>query len=208
MIKHLIFDFDGTISDSYPHFMDIFHRLAQKHGWEIPVDEEGLLQALLVSVKAAHRQFGWDRYISYPDFWNAFEELQVEKALEFKAFPAAVELLKHATEQGIQCYIYTHSGKVVAEKMLKNMQVDQYITYTIDKSMDFPPKPAPDALQFLIEKFNLPAKECMMIGDRPIDAQAGMNAGMKGCLWDQYGIFADATADLYVRHLEEIKNHL
>ena len=44
-----------------------------------------------------------------------------------------------------------------------------------------------------------------MIGDRPIDAYAGMNAGMHGCLWDADGLFADAKVDFYVEELSEIK---
>ena len=47
-----------------------------------------------------------------------------------------------------------------------------------------------------------------LLGDRPIDAQCGHNAGMTGCLWDFYGIFKDATPDIYVTRLEDVKNYL
>jgi len=208
VIKHLIFDFDGTISDSYPHFMDIMERLAVKHNWEIPCHGEALLNELLVSVKAAHKKFGWDKFMPYDDFWIEFSALQAEKSTEFHAFPAAVELLRYACEKGIRCYIYTHSGKVVAEKMLSNMRITDYITYTIDKSMGFESKPHPEALLYLINKFDLNPEECMMIGDRPIDAQCGQNAGMKGCLWDTYGIFKNETCDVYVTKLEDVKKYL
>ena len=56
------------------------------------------------------------------------------------------------------------------------------------------------------EKFGFDPKSCIMIGDRPIDAYAGMNAGMHGCLWDADGLFADAKVDFYVEELSEIKN--
>lgn len=206
MIKHLFFDFDGTISDSYPLFMEIFRDLSAANGWELPYNDEELLHHLLVSVKAAHRDLGWDKFIEYADFWNAFQTLQTEKALKFKAFPQAVELLRYATEKGIKCYVYTHSGRVVVDKMFRSMGIDGYITDSVDKSMGFPEKPAPDALLYMLKKHGLKPEECMMVGDRPIDAEAGVNAGMRGCLWDLYGIFADRSPDLYVRHLEDVKN--
>ncbi len=187
--------------------MDIMERLAKKHGWEMPCHGDDLLRELLVSVKAAHKKFGWDKLMPYEEFWDEFSEVQAEKAAEFHAFPEAIELLHLACEKGLKCYIYTHSGKVVAEKMLSNMGITDYITYTIDKSMGFQSKPNPEALLYLIQKFDLNPEECMMIGDRPIDAQCGINAGMKGCLWDTYGIFEKETCDIYVRKLEDVKNY-
>lgn len=208
MIKNLIFDFDGTISDSYPHFMEIMELLAKKHGWHIPCHGDELLRELLVSVKAAHKKFGWNQLMPYDDFWDEFSMVQAEKAAEFHAFPEAIDLIQYAKQKGMQCFIYTHSGKVVAQKMLSNMKIDQYITYTIDKSMGFRSKPDPEALLYLIEKFSLNPAECLMIGDRPIDAECGKNAGMRGCLWDTYGIFGNEKPDIYVTKLEDVKKYI
>ena len=44
-----------------------------------------------------------------------------------------------------------------------------------------------------------------MIGDRPIDAHAGMNAGMYGCLWDADGLFEDAQVDFYIKDLSKVR---
>lgn len=34
----------------------------------------------------------------------------------------------------------------------------------------------------LIEKYHLKAEECYMVGDKPIDAEAGKNAGIQGVI--------------------------
>ena len=208
MIKHLIFDFDGTISDTYPHVIEFYHSFTKEHGLALNVSDEWLLHKALISISKPYEILGWDQVVSHEDFDLAYHAMQRKKATEFRPFPQAVELLKYAQEKGIQNYIFTHSGKVVPEKILPLMGIDRYITFTIDREMGFPAKPAPDALLFLIQKFNLNPDECMMIGDRPIDAQCGINAGMKGCLWDQYGIFENEKTDLYVKSLSEIKKHL
>ena len=76
--------------------------------------------------------------------------------------------------------------------------------FVLDASYNFPFKPAPDALLFFLEKFKLDPKTCMMIGDRPIDAHAGMNAGMYGCLWDSDALFSDGNVDYYIKELSAV----
>ena len=46
----------------------------------------------------------------------------------------------------------------------------------------FPGKPAPDAVLYLLEKHGLDPAETIMIGDRDLDGQSGINAGATGCL--------------------------
>ena len=119
-------------------------------------------------------------------------------------FPEALDLLEYAKSQGKKCYIYTHSGSVV-NQIMEHMGIEHYFSFVLDGSHGFPAKPAPNALNYLAEKFALDPKQCMMIGDRPIDAHAGMNAGMIGCLWDNDGLFPDAAVDHLVANLSEIK---
>jgi len=208
VIKHLVFDFDGTISDSYPHFMQIFKDFAAENKLEIP-DDRKLLELLLISVRDAYHILNWDKFMPYKTFFdNVFAPIQLKKALEYHAFPEAIDLIKYAKGKGLDCYVYTHSGKVVPEVILPNMGIAHMIDYVIDSSHGFPEKPAPDALLFLIKKFGFKPEECLMIGDRPIDAHCGMNAGMKGCLWDTFGLFQNESCDLYVTSLEEIKKSL
>ena len=52
-------------------------------------------------------------------------------------------------------------------------------------------KPDPEALTYLIDKYNLDPSETAMVGDRPLDIQAGQNAGIKTILFDEAGIFLD-----------------
>ena len=43
-----------------------------------------------------------------------------------------------------------------------------------------------------------------MIGDRPIDALAGMNAGMLGFLWDENGLYNDIKVDYYSKNITDV----
>ncbi len=203
MIEHLIYDFDGTISDSYPLFVRFLHEAADKRGYEILCSDDELYRVSKQTLFAAYQRIGGERVCPYRTFADDFHELQIVHKDEFQIFPEARELLMRATAAGKHNYIYTHTGPVVKE-MLANMGILDLFDFILDASYDFPMKPAPDALLFFLDKFGFDPKNCMMIGDRPIDAHAGMNAGMYGCLWDADGLFTDVCIDHYVKDLREV----
>ena len=207
MIEHLIFDFDGTIADSYPLFLKFMKIIGEENRLEQNCCDEELDRYLKITIYHAFEYLGWDKTLSKKAFLERFHQLQAEYAFDFVAFPEAVELLEYAVQNGKKNYVYTHSGSIVRE-MLKNMGIDHLFTFLLDSSYGFPAKPAPNALNYLCERFALDPKDCMMIGDRPIDAHAGMNAGMVGCLWDAGGLFPDAKVDHMVKELSEVKKLL
>ena len=205
MIDHLIFDFDGTISDSYPLFVQFFHEIAKKRGFDIPCDDQVLYRASKIYLRNAYDAIKCDAICDYSAFSKDFHELQAAYRMDFPIFPEAKKLLLALKAAGKHNYIYTHTGPIVKE-MLANMGVLDCFDFILDSSYPFPIKPAPDALLFFLDKFGFDPKSCIMIGDRPIDAYAGMNAGIYGCLWDADGLFDDAKVDFYVKELAEIKN--
>ena len=204
MIEHLIYDFDGTISDSYPLFVRFLHEAADKRGYKIACSDEEIYRASKQTLYRAYQVMGGESVCPpYQIFVDDFHELQVLHKDEFLIFPEAKKLLLDAKRAGKRNYIYTHTGPVVKE-MLANMGVLDAFDFILDASYGFPMKPAPDALLFFLDRFGLDPKTCMMIGDRPIDAHAGMRAGMYGCLWDSDGLFPDARVDFYVKELSEV----
>lgn len=207
MFRHLIFDFDGTISDSYPWFVKVIHRLSEEYHIPLPVDDVAIDRALRHSVGYAFEMLKWNEKIPGEQLVTDFRRVKAEYIPFFRAFPEAVALLKNAAKNGKKLYLYTHSGKEV-EKMLCDMGIGELFTFVLDSTYGFPPKPAPDALLFFIQKFDLDPTSCLMIGDRPIDAHAGMRAGMKGCLWDPDFLYPDAQVDFRVRKLQEIETFI
>lgn len=202
-IEHFIFDFDGTISDSYPLFVKICHEIADEKGLPFDMDDSALDKALKINVKNGFCSLGWDKMCDTKALYRVFEEHQAMHKLDFCPFSDAVTLIDCIVNGGKKAYVYTHSGAIVKD-MLENMGLLDRFEFILDSSYGFPSKPAPDALLYFLERFGLEARSCMMIGDRPIDAQAGMNAGMLGCLWDADGLFPEFNPDIRVRSLLDI----
>jgi len=200
--KHLIYDFDGTLSDTYPCFTEAILQTLKDHG--LSDTYESVYAKLKVSVGYAVRcyDFGKDSKEVRKHFHKIHDELAPNIQ---KPYPEAEEILRYAMAQGHKNYLYTHSGKIV-KLLLEQWGIADCFEDIIDSTMKFPTKPAPDALNWLCEKHGLDKKDCIMIGDRDIDTDCGRNAGMKGCLFDPEHYYDSADVDYRIENLLELKN--
>ncbi|MBQ9785162.1 MAG: HAD-IA family hydrolase [Clostridia bacterium] len=203
MIDHLIYDFDGTIADSYPLFLNMWLTVAKKFNLTLPCSEDELYRALKNTGYDAYLALDCADKVDYDTFLHEFHALQKAQRMDFKPYPQAIKLLRDAKRAGKKNYLYTHTGPVVKD-MLANMGILDCFEFILDSSYGFPLKPAPDALLFLLEHCGLDPATCIMIGDRPIDAHAGQNAGITGCLWDGEDLFSPEGVDYYIKDLGEV----
>jgi HAD superfamily hydrolase (TIGR01509 family) len=200
--KHLIYDFDGTLSDTYPCFTEAVLQTLKDFGMSDTY--ESVYAKLKVSVGYTMRcyDFGMDSAAARKYFHDIHNELAPKIQ---KPYPAAEEILRYAMAQGHKNYLYTHSGKIV-KVLLEQWGIADCFEDIIDSTMKFPTKPAPDALNYLCAKHGLDKKDCIMIGDRDIDTDCGRNAGMKGCLYDPEHYYDSADVDYRIENLLELKN--
>ena len=201
MIKDLIYDFDGTLSDTYPIVTKVLLGILREHGVSESFDRAYAFLKKSYGYAIRQYEIGLDP--------KAFGKLLNERAAaaavtEQMPFAEALDLLKSAAEQGKRNFIYTHSGAFVHDVIAK-WGFAPYVTYTLDHSHGFPRKPDPTALNFLCEKFNIDRDSALMIGDRDIDIDVGHNAGMAGCLFDTGNFYPDCAAEYRVSSLCEIK---
>ena len=182
MYKYVVWDFDGTLYNTYPGIIKAFHRAVTEENIKIAITELGT--QLRVSVggtqKRLHQQYGLKdnfekRYVTYR---NLIEEGSIPP------FPHAVEICRAIWENGKKNYLYTHRD-TTALKHLEKSGIRECFADCISIEDDFPRKPDPTALLSLAKKHNFSPAECIMIGDRDIDILAGKNAGMAACFFDE-----------------------
>ena len=203
MIENLIFDLDGTIVNSYPHFVKSFIAACEKNNIDVPYDSNTIYRMLKTTLPDAYQKMDVEHKTTYEKFYADYVAIYSEHYTEQPGFPQTIDLIKRAKAAGKKNFIYTHTGPI-AKEVLKNIGILEYFDFVLDASYPFPMKPAPDALLFLAEKNGLDHKECLMIGDRPIDAYAGMNAGMLSFLWDEEDLFHDVKIDYHCKDITEV----
>lgn len=196
LFRHYIWDFDGTLFDSYPHIIACFRKILEEEG--IVCDGEALALRFYDNFGAARRWSGISDagYRRFTELHYRMGADEVEPRV--RPFPEIRELLQKIVAAGGSNYVYTNRNDT-ARLYCEQYGLASYFRDYLSTSADgFPGKPAPDALLALMERYSLKKEECVMIGDREIDGLSGLNAGMAGCLVTDFAKNANGDDPLAV----------
>jgi len=177
-----IWDFDGTLFDTYPRMRAAFAGALRLQGCERSADE--IMAAIKRSVRSAAE--------SYPE---AFRLDKGRLSADYRAIEHAMPIetiipydgtdgfLRAVIAQGGRHFLYTHRDFTALEA-LRRCGLEDCFSGAVTADDRFPAKPAPDALLRLMSTYALVPASTVMLGDRDIDLEAAKNAGIAGCLVD------------------------
>ncbi len=206
MIRRLFWDFDGTLYNSYPEVLRSFQKAADDMHLGGLMTTEEQRRLLKVSVFHAASECARRGQADVNRLMAAFARYHAAD-MNFEGYPGLAQCLQSLHDAGCSHYLYTHRDHAAVDK-LKQDGLWRLFADTVLRTDGFPDKPAPDALLAMMARNGLSAAECVMIGDRPIDVQAGWNAGMKGILFDPEGYYDDFQVDRRCKSLPELTEML
>lgn len=190
---HFFWDFDGTLYDTYGRISRTAQKALKDLGVDVPIQEVYLL--VKRSINNAYTHYAAPIGKTKAEFDAAYNAHANEEGPEsMQPYPGIAELLASIAARGGRNYLYTHRD-FSAWDALKRDGLDVFFTGGVTKNDNFPAKPAPDALNYLAEKYGLDKRQCVMIGDRTIDCEAGKDAGMRCILLDMENFYPDYQAD-------------
>ena len=184
--QHFFWDFDGTLFDTYPRINRAIQKALKDEGYDVSLDV--IVPLTKVSLGHLARELMPEKERELMQRYH--EHAEEEGPETIQPYAGAKRLLQSICEHGGRNYLYTIRG-LSAIEALKRCGLTQYFSDFVTSADGFPSKPAPDALLYLMEKHGLSPAECVMIGDRDIDLNSGLNAGMSCALFDP-GHFYDA----------------
>ncbi len=201
MYTHIIWDFDGTLFDTYPVMSGVFMDMLEEIGYHEP--QEDILRNMKVSLSYNMQVYSKKYHITpsfVQDFWQRSREAEVKYC---KPYPGIEEICRYIVESGRYNYVYTHRGET-ALQFLKDFQLYDYFRDFITSQSGFPRKPDPEALHYLIGKYDMKPEEALMIGDREIDIQAAVNAGIHTCFFREADAYVEA--DHVILTFDQVKD--
>ena len=200
-IKNYIWDFDGTLLDTYDFLIDSLKKSLEKNGVE--ADTQEISDLIHVSYFKASRYYinKFNLNEKSVDEWYCHFSKQIDYS-KIRTFEHIDEVLNGIVKAGGKNYIFTHRDKTVYE-MLEKFDLLKYFEDIVDITMPFPRKPSPDANIYLIEKHNLNKEQTMYVGDREIDILCGRDAGLKTCYFNK-----ESTCDLSDYNIKDFSNFL
>lgn len=196
MIKNFIWDFDGMLFDSYPHIASAFMKMAEDYGVEAKYEE--VMASLRVSFGEAY-----EKYNINEEMKTVFREYENDGNLPpvIVPYPDTYEVLHTIFQDGGRNFLFTHRGES-AKEYLKKYKMNDFFVECVTKSNGFKSKPSPNAINYLVDKYNLIKAETIMVGDREIDVLSGKNAGIKTCLFDEFIEGHKTVADFVVTNIK------
>lgn len=187
--RHFFWDFDGTLYDTYGRITRACVNALRDAGALASYD--AVYPVVKRSLDTCWRTFAAPLGVEKDVFLDAYHlHSETEGPESIRPYPGVRETLQAVIDGGGCNYLYTHRGASAA-KWLRYDGLEGLFTDGVTSLDGFPAKPAPDALNFLIQKHGLDRAQCVMLGDRDIDLDAGKNAGIACALFDPEGFYPD-----------------
>lgn len=172
--KLVIFDHDMTIVDSSEAITAGMNAIASRNGLK-PVSRDDVLRGIALPLSDAFADL-WGR--AEPEWIDHYRESVYD--LEYKLikpFPNTVSTLLKLKDMGM--ILAVASNRYSPSEALEKTGLLKYFDTVVGLIDGTAPKPSPEMLLLLMEKFRAPKEETVYIGDALIDIDTANAAGIK-----------------------------
>jgi HAD superfamily hydrolase (TIGR01549 family) len=180
LIKHICFDLDGTLINSFPTIYKCTLRTL-----------EHLNIADLVEEKKFYDMIGHHfldifnhlniRVTDVEAFINIYKSYYFDYIDDSLLYPEAASTLKKLKEDGINISLLTTKGQDQAELLINHFELNEYFDVIYGRRPGLAIKPDAEPLLKICRELNVSPEETMMTGDSDLDIKCGKNAGTKTC---------------------------
>ncbi len=176
-----IWDLDGTLLDSYGIIVDSLYKACLE--FNIELDKKTILSEVITySVGKFIKKTESESGIEFDKIKERFSEINESGKLDIKPMRNAFEILQFIKSHGIPSYVFTHKG-ASTEEVLRNTGLYGFFDEIITGKDGFKRKPDPSAVLYLIQKYDLIKDRTFYVGDRTLDVECAINAGIKSILY-------------------------
>lgn len=212
MKKYVLFDLDGTLTDSREGIINSVIYALDYFG--IVVESRESLRPFLGPPLV-------DSMKKYYNFDQASAELAVEKyreyfsekgLLENQVYPGIPKLLERLQAEGYVLMVATSKPELYTNRILEHFDLAKYFTFVGGATMDQTRVRKDDVIRYVLEQNGLTDRrpEVVMVGDRSNDVQGARDNGIEviGVLYG-YGDREElADADYIAEQVKDIRSFL
>lgn len=185
-LKCVIFDMDGTLTQTNRLIFDSFNEIAQRYQGKtyspeaitamFGPPEEG---ALLSIVGRESIDKAMEDYLAY--YRQRHDELA-------QLYPGILDLLIWLKNRGVSLALFTGKGIHTTTITMEMFGLKPYFDFVVTGNDVANHKPSADGIRKILAHFGLNEDEVLMVGDSPSDVKASHDAGVNvaAVLWDSY----------------------
>lgn len=187
MLKCIIFDMDGTLTETNRLIFDSFNFIVQKY------------QGKTMSEKEITALFGPpEEGAIIPIVGEGNADQAMREYLEFyrknhaklaRLYPGIRPLLKFLKEKKVWLALFTGKGIHTTNITLTELGLDGFFDLVVTGNDVVNHKPSSEGIRKILGHFGVRPEEAVMIGDSVSDVRAAREAGVLigAVLWDSYG---------------------
>ena len=188
-MRGVIFDLDGTLSDSIISIAYCANRALEKYGLSPFVTDRykyfvGDGAATLIHRCVENQET--DRSDLYEQVKAEYDILFAGDCMyQVKPYPGIVELLQELKKRQIPIAVLSNKPHPNTLKVIHDLFGNDMFTIVQGQISQIEKKPSPDGVLYIAEKLGIPAEQFLYVGDTNTDMQTGKNAGAftVGVLW-------------------------
>lgn len=185
--KCIIFDMDGTLTQTNQLIYDSFNHVAEKYIDKRLTPNEVIAFFGPPEKEAVENMIG-SKFIepAMVDYYQFYNNEHNSLAV---LYPGIRELLEFLKSKNIIIALFTGKGRRTTDISLEQFNISQYFQMTVtgDDVDEF--KPSGNGIKKILEKFSLNSNDVLMVGDAVADFKASRETGVDiaSVVWDSYG---------------------
>lgn len=164
--RYFIFDFDGTLADSYSFFLDTVDKLADLHGFR-RLDRDQLDTLRELDARQVLRHVGLPLW-KVPLVGAHYKRLMAEHGQHIRLFPGIAPMLRALHARGMRMAMLTSNS----EKNVRNVLGAELAALFSDFACGSSLFGKRDKLRKLLARSGVPAHQTICIGDEARDFEA------------------------------------
>jgi HAD superfamily hydrolase (TIGR01509 family) len=187
-IQAVIFDFDGTLADTFPAIHSAFNAalepvLGRTYTRDEVIDRFGPHDEGMLKIEMADHLDQFDETVEI--YFQAYTDAHDDGVV---AFEGITELLEELDKRGYRLACMTGKGRRAADISLEYLGWTKRFEVVVAGEEVDHPKPAPDGPLLAAKLLGVAPEHCIYVGDSPADLGASRAAGIKGVVagWHTY----------------------
>lgn len=176
-IQLVIFDFDGTLIDAYQAVSESVNYTLGRLGYP-PVSDARIKRSVGWGETHLLRQFVRPRDLErVVRIYRRHHSAALRRGTKF--LPEAKAVLRYLRQRGYKIAVASNRATKFTRLIARHLQAEEYFDFILCRDRVRRPKPFPDIVQGILQKFSLGARQAILVGDMIVDMQAAQRSGVR-----------------------------